>query len=65
MSKVKRILSILFGSDVCEYIYMNGKYKHIYKTGCNRSAYSELRAMIEDEYAYCPYCGRRIKVVDK
>lgn len=46
----------------CEWIYIDDEY--YWKTSCNHLHVFLSDGPKENEYKYCPYCGKKIKVGD-
>lgn len=47
-----------YNEDVCEW-EVKCNY---YVTSCNNS--TDIMCQLKDNYIYCPYCGKKIKVVE-
>lgn len=55
--------------DYCEWEHDKRQYDSDqfcigHKTSCNRYVDAEETAFLKEQYIYCPYCGKRIKVLD-
>ena len=50
--------------DVCEW-KLEDEEANLYLTGCQQRQLIFEGTPKENEYTYCPYCGKKIKVVDK
>lgn len=45
-------------NDCCEWKFMKTVVAYFYSSGCNHKRFSDLH-----DFEFCPYCGKKIKVV--
>lgn len=47
-----------YNNDFCEWKFMKTVVAYFYSSGCNHKRFSDLHG-----FEFCPYCGKKIKVV--
>ena len=52
------VLAEEYNNDFCEWKFMKTVVAYFYSSGCNHKRFSDLHG-----FEFCPYCGKKIKVV--